>query len=70
MRKLVLEIEEGKSAAVSSGQLVVTFPYYNTTLGRYEITGTTTNKFLPLEEGEVGPKGIGEGSITYTLPVK
>ena len=41
--------------------------------GRFEGikgTGTTTNKFLPLEEGEVGQKGIGEGSITYTLPSK
>ena len=41
--------------------------------GRFEGikgTGTTTNKFLPLEEGEAGQKGIGEGSITYTLPSK
>ena len=33
-------------------------------------TGTSTVKYFPLEEGEAGPKGIGEGSITYTLPSK
>jgi hypothetical protein len=41
--------------------------------GRFEGikgTGTQTNKFLPLEEREVAQKGIGEGSITYTLPSK
>jgi hypothetical protein len=41
--------------------------------GRFEGikgTGIATNKFLPLEEGEAGQKGIGEGSITYTLPSK
>ncbi len=41
--------------------------------GRFEGikgTGTSTVKYFPLEEGEAGPKGIGEGSITYTLPPK
>ncbi len=33
-------------------------------------SGTSTVKYFPLEEGEVGPKGVGEGSITYTLPSK
>lgn len=38
--------------------------------GRFEgIKGTqaTKLKFLPVEKGEGGPKGIGEGTITYTL---
>ncbi len=41
--------------------------------GRFEgIKGTqaTKLKFLPVEKGEGGPKGIGEGTITYTLPSK
>ena len=41
--------------------------------GRFEGikgTGTTKVKYYPVEEGEAGPKGIGEGSITYTLPSK
>ena len=39
--------------------------------GRFEGikgTGASSSKFLPLEKGEVGPKQIGEGTITYTLP--
>jgi hypothetical protein len=41
--------------------------------GRFEgIKGpqATKLKFLPIEKGEGGPKGIGEGTITYTLPSK
>jgi hypothetical protein len=41
--------------------------------GRFEgIKGTQSGKgkFLPVEEGEGGPKGYGEGTITYTLPPK
>ena len=41
--------------------------------GRFEgIKGTQSAKakYLPLEKGEVGPKGYGEGTITYTLPSK
>jgi hypothetical protein len=41
--------------------------------GRFEgIKGTVTIllKYLPREKGEDGPKGIGEGTITYTLPSK
>ncbi len=41
--------------------------------GRFEGikgTGAATVKYFPIEEGEAGPKGIGEGSITYTLPTK
>jgi hypothetical protein len=41
--------------------------------GRFEgIKGiqSATAKFLPVEKGEAGPKGYGEGTITYTLPPK
>jgi len=41
--------------------------------GRFEgIKGTNSAKanYLPFEKGEVGPKGYGEGTITYTLPPK
>ncbi len=41
--------------------------------GRFEGikgTGTGTTKYLPLEKGELGQRGIGDFSITYTLPSK
>ncbi len=41
--------------------------------GRFEgIKGTLTSKakYLPVEKGEAGSKGYGEGTITYTLPSK
>jgi hypothetical protein len=41
--------------------------------GRFEgIKGTLTSKskWFPLEKGEIGPKGIAEATITYTLPPK
>ena len=41
--------------------------------GRFEgIKGTQSAKakYLPIEKGEAGPKGIAEGSINYTLPSK
>jgi len=41
--------------------------------GRFAGTqGTLTAKikYLPLEKGEAGPKGIGEGILNYTLPSK
>jgi hypothetical protein len=41
--------------------------------GRFEgIKGTVTSKakYLPVEKGEPGPKGIGEGTLTFTLPSK
>ena len=41
--------------------------------GRFEGikgTGTSTVKYFPVEKGEAGPKGIGEGTLTYTLPSK
>jgi hypothetical protein len=41
--------------------------------GRFEgIKGTLSAKakYLPVEPGEAGAKGYGEGTITYTLPPK
>lgn len=41
--------------------------------GRFEgIKGTQSAKakYLPVEKGEAGAKGYGEGTITYTLPKK
>jgi hypothetical protein len=41
--------------------------------GRFEgIKGThvAKAKYLPVEKWETGPKGIGEGTFTYTLPSK
>jgi hypothetical protein len=41
--------------------------------GRFEGikgTGTSATKYFPVEEGEAGARGIGEGTITYTLPSK
>ena len=41
--------------------------------GRFEGakgTASGTIKYLPLEKGEAGPKGYGEGTMTYTLPSK
>jgi hypothetical protein len=41
--------------------------------GRFEGikgTGTLTVKYLPVEKGEPGQKGIGEGTLTYALPSK
>jgi hypothetical protein len=41
--------------------------------GRFQgIKGTQSAKakYLPVEKGEAGAKGYGEGTITYTLPSK
>jgi hypothetical protein len=41
--------------------------------GRFEGikgTETSTTKFFPVEKGEAGAKGIGESTLTYTLPTK
>ena len=41
--------------------------------GRFEGakgTRTVKVKYLPVEKDELGPKGHGEGTITYTLPSK
>lgn len=53
IRKLVLEIEEGRSASVVNGQLVVLFPYYDTSTGDYirTQTGNTVTYYLSGESG-------------------
>lgn len=58
MRKLVLEIEEGKSATVTNGQLVVVFPYYDSSTGDYVKTlpGVTATYYL---SGETGNESTG-----------
>jgi hypothetical protein len=33
-------------------------------------TGTSSAKYFPIEKGESGRKGYGEGTLTYTLPSK
>ena len=33
-------------------------------------TVTATGKMLPLEKGEIGPKAVGEFTMTFTLPPK
>ena len=41
--------------------------------GRFEgIKGTDSAKakYLPVEKGEAGPKGYGEGTVTFTVPSK
>jgi hypothetical protein len=41
--------------------------------GRFEgIKGTSSTKYkyMPPEKGEPGPKGVGEGTMNYTLPSK
>lgn len=41
--------------------------------GRFEGAKGNMNikaKYIPAEKGEIGPKGIGEGTLTYTLPSK
>ena len=61
---------EGTSAGASASR--ITREIIKGT-GRFEGikgTGTARVKYLPLEKGEPGPKGIGEGSLTYTLPPK
>lgn len=48
MRRLVLEIEEGNSASLSSGQLVIAFPYLDPSTGDYvrTQTGVTATYYL------------------------
>jgi len=61
---------EGKGAGISAAR--GTTEIIKGT-GRFEGikgTGTGTLKFLPLERGEAGRKGIGESILTYTLPPK
>ena len=47
-KKLVMEIEEGKSASVVNGSLEVVFPYYDSVTGNYvrTATGSTVTYYL------------------------
>jgi len=62
MRKLVLEIEEGKVASVVSGRLVVDFPYYDSGTDDYVRTapGVTATYY---RSGPTGAETSGE--LTY-----
>jgi hypothetical protein len=56
----------GKTAAKTTREIIKG-------TGRFEGikgTGTSSVKYLPLEKGELTEKGIGEGTLTYTLPLK
>jgi len=59
MRKLVLDIEEGKSAQVNGSQLVVSFPYYDASAGMYmkALPGDTATYYL---SGETGDEPTGD----------
>ncbi len=54
MRKLVLDVQEGKSAQVNEGKLVVAFPYYDTASGAYvrALPGDTATYYLSGETGD------------------
>ena len=53
MRKLVLDIEEGKSAMIVAGKLAVTFPTYNSSTKTYSrgTTGVTAIYYLSGQSG-------------------
>lgn len=77
MRKLVLDVEHGRSAYVSGSQLVVTFPYYNPSTGDYEKTvpGVTAAYYLSGATGsEAGGtflwKSIGAGKTRLAKNVE
>lgn len=58
IRKVALQIEEGKYASVDSGKLVVAFPYYDESTGDYvrTQTGITATYYL---SGETGDESTG-----------
>jgi len=59
MREMVLEIEEGRSASVSNGNLVVSFPHLDTSSGDYVRTqpGITATYYI---SGEAGTESTGQ----------
>ena len=60
------QVTRTETAGASKGEIIQG-------TGRFKgIKGTVTAKgrLLPVEKDEVGPKGIGESTITYTLPSK
>ncbi len=82
MQYVTLKFEDGSTITIKSQGTVGRYTGAGTGgwkseiikgTGRFEgIKGTQSAKakYLPIEKGEVGPKGYGEGSITYTLPSK
>ena len=63
--KREVKIVEGKTSA-TKGQITKGTGRFLGIKGTQEVK----TKFLPLEKGEVGQKGISEGAINYTLPPK
>jgi hypothetical protein len=64
--QVTIETVAGSSAAKMTREIIKG-------TGRFEGikgTGTLTVKYLPVEKGEPGQKGIGEGTLTYALPSK
>ena len=60
------QVTRTETAGVSKGEIIKG-------TGRFKgIKGTVIGKgrLLPVEKDEIGPKGIGESTITYTLPPK
>ncbi len=58
LARMVREVEEGKSASVVNGKLVVVYPYLNTTTGDYDrtIAGQTVTYYL---SGNTGSETTG-----------
>ena len=59
VRRLVLEIEEGRSASLSNGRLVIAFPYLDPSTGDYvrTETGVTATYYLSGDAG-TEPSGL------------
>ena len=58
-RKLILEIEEGRSASVVNGKLTVVFPYYDSGSGDYDRTQPGATKVYYLS-GATGSESTGD----------
>jgi len=83
MQYVTVNFEDGSTIIIKSQGTGGTPPAGTTTAGwkseiikgtgRFQgIKGTHTAKakYLPLQKGEIGQKGYGEGTFTYTLPSK
>jgi hypothetical protein len=78
MQYVTIKFEDGSTIIIKSqGTLGGTTADWKSEIingtGRFEgIKGTQSAKvkYLPIEKGEGGAKGYGEGTITYTLPSK
>jgi len=65
MRRLVTEIQEGRSAYVSGSRLVVRFPYYDSVSGSYQkdSPGATVSYYLSGETGTELPEANGSNYL-------